>query len=177
VKKGTIVATLLVATGVLAGLLGYLLLDDGPGSGSGTAGKNPAPGGKGGAGDGFRDADFAGQGAGGAGAGLTPEQEKMLRAALERIGNEAAIRAALTSDVPEPWPLPESQNRFATCLIAIEGSLSADRAPAKEQICACATRAIQRTYPKAPPRAERRHEIKSAGANFRAAVEECTNGP
>ena len=37
-----------------------------------------------------------GSSAGGAGAtGLSPEQEALLRAALERMGSEAAIRAAL----------------------------------------------------------------------------------
>lgn len=173
-NKKLAIAAILVATVAVAGVGAIFLLDEAPRSRTRAAAE--AKGDRRTTPDrGFDDIPTGA--AAQAAEALSPEQEKALRAALERIGNEAAIRAALSSGVPEPWPLPDAQRQFGNCLATVAEGLPAKRLPAKEEICACTTRAIQRAFPRSPPGPGTRREDRMIGSTYRAAVEECTNGP
>ncbi len=173
-NKKLVIAAILVATVAVAGVGAIFLLDEPPGSRtSTTAGaapeRRPTPD------PGFDDIPAGATTAGSV--ALSPEQEKALRAALERIGNESAIRAALFADVPEPWQLPDAQKQFGSCLSTVADGLPANRLAAKEEICACTTRIMQRAFPRTPPVPGNRRGKNAVGSAYRAAVEECTNGP
>ena len=173
-KNRLIIAGLLASSVALLGVLAYLLAFDGGGSGSTRlAGKAASP--RRGAADvGLRDAAFrSAANTDEEVAALTPEQEARVRAALEKLGNETAVRAAFFAGVAEPWPLPAAQERFKRCVTRVQRGLPKEGGFDAGVICACAVRAMQQAYPRSPPEPTTGNYRRVVGESFRTAVDEC----
>jgi hypothetical protein len=179
VKTKQLIVALLVASVAAAGGLAYVLRDDGGRGGSKGPAEKFGSRRKSAPDVGFGDADFEGEsgasGASGRRAAFPPEQEAMLRSALEKLGNETAVRAAFTAGVAEPWPLPDAQKKFEECVATMLLSQGPDGGPVAARLCACAIRAIQEKYPREPPSITDGKARRIFREQFRAAVDECMN--
>jgi hypothetical protein len=175
VKKIRVVVGLIAASLALVGVLAYLLADGGAGGSKGSTEKAGSRK-RGDTASRFGDTAFAGgvDGSGG-GAALTPAQEATIRASLEKLGNEAAIRAAFQAGVAEPWPLPEAQKHFERCITTVERGLPEGSTQVPAAICACAIRAFQGVYPREPPVVTTSKINRVVGEDMRRAVDECMN--
>jgi len=176
VNTKRVVAGLLVAGVAAAGGLAYVLRDEGGGGARRDPTEQSGSRRKVAADVGFGDAPFEeGTGAGGKNAALTLRQEAMLRSALEKLGNETAVRAAFTAGVAEPWPLPEAQKNFEECVRTLLLSQGPEGGPVASRLCACAIRAVQEKYPREPPPITDSKTRRRFREDFRAAVDDCMN--
>ena len=177
-NKKVLVASMLVTTVAVAGLGAFVLLDDGSGGAAARSGSDQARATNrgGGLGDGFRDVPQAGAvdpTAPGAGTGLSAEQEEALRAALAKAAAEGALVEALTGGVPQPWPLPDAKAAFRTCMGRVTGSLPKGSAVTEDQLCSCATRYLQKVFPKQYPNPGTKNAKRAYGRHEQAAISAC----
>jgi hypothetical protein len=176
VKKKQVIVGLLVASVAAAGGLAYVLLDDADRGGSRAPAEKFGSRKKIAADVGFGDAVVEGEsGASAKRAALTLEQEAMLRSELEKLGQEAVVRAAFTAGVAEPWPLPEARKKFEECVATMLLSQGPEGGPVAARLCACAIRAIQEKYPREPPPITDGKVRRIFREHFRQAVDECMN--
>jgi hypothetical protein len=178
VNKKVLVASMLVTTVALAGLGAFVLLDDGSGGTAGRSAPEKARTSSRGSdpGDGFRDVPPAGAvdpTAPGAGTGLSAGQEEALRAALEKAAAEGALVEALSGGVPQPWPLPEAQAAFRTCKGRVTGTLPKGSAVTEDQLCSCATRYLQKVFPKQYPNPGTRNAKRAYQRQEQSAISAC----
>jgi hypothetical protein len=177
VNKKVLVATMFLAAAGVAGLGAFLLLEDGPGGAARAAPDKVRAAGRGDdSPGGFRDLPSAGAvdpTAPGAGTGLSPEQEEALRAALSKAAAEGALVEALTGGVPQPWPLPDAQAAFRTCKGRVAGSLPKGGALTEDQVCSCATRYLQKVFPKEYPNPGTRNAKRAYERQAQAAISAC----
>lgn len=174
-KRTTIFVGLLAGGAVLAGVLAYVLADGGGGGSGGPIGKS-GPRKKGAPAAWLGGSAFDGPAGGPDGrAALTAEQERKIRSALEKLGNETAIRTAFTAGVAEPWPLADAQKQFEECVTVVDRGLPEGSTLIPADVCACAIRAIQGVYPREPPDITKSKLRRMAGENMRTAVDECMN--
>jgi hypothetical protein len=176
VKKRRIIAGMLAASLALVGVLAYLVSDGGGAGGSKGWTEKAGSRKRGDTAAGFGDTTFAdGVDGSGGGAALTPAQEATIRAALEKLGNEAALRTAFTAGVAEPWPLAQAQTHFERCITTVERGLPVESTQVPADICACAIRAFQGVYPREPPVITSAKVNRVVGEDMRRAVDECMN--
>ncbi len=178
-SQKTLIVLLLVASAAVAGVGALLLRDDGkvtpsPASAE-PARRGTAPG------DGFAPLDRgAGPEQGGSARGgtgsqvaLSPQETQALTAALEKLAEEASTRAQLTEGVPQPWPIRAAQATFRSCLVSEKWSGPTGPGSATERACACATREVQKLYPKEPPNPGTRNAIQAYERSVRERIAAC----
>ena len=173
-KKKLAIVGLLAGSVVVLGALAYIFADGG-GGGSSASAEKPASrkrSGPGAFGDAFVDVGADGSVAKVA---LSPEQEAVIRSALEKLGTETAIRNALSGGVAEPWPLPAAQQQFEKCVTLVQRGLAPESTVVPANVCACATRAIQQVYPREPPRPASGNALRIVRENVSTAIDECLN--
>lgn len=109
----------------------------------------------------------------GSGVTLSPAEEAAVRAALDRVGSESAVREQLMAGVERPWKAPAARQAFRWCLErARDMQLPSDEASV-ERICACATRAVQRIFPADPPVPTTRDGRKGYERAVKDAIDAC----
>jgi hypothetical protein len=110
---------------------------------------------------------------------LSAEQVKTIESTLEKVAGEASAQAALSGGVDQPWKTERSMKEYQACLQRLEGNpdlVAEDSPDARERLCLCVARSMQKAFPGVPPEAKKSRRQREYSRVELSAIEQCAGG-